>query len=114
MSFGITKTIPAEHGVDAVNALYDGRLHEHVFHMAGTPSRLRPGHYVYTIFGNQIIGRLRIVRIEGGAINPESGRPRTLIHVAAPGERLVHPIPRQGHQGTRYYDGADWPTLPPE
>ncbi len=109
MSFGITKTIPADRGVDAVNALYDGRLHEFEFHMAGTPSRLQPGHFVYTIFNNQIIGRLKIVRIEGGAVNPESGRPRTLVFVAAPGERLPHPIPRQGHQGTRYYDGADWP-----
>ena len=95
--------------MDAVNALYDGRLHEFEFHMAGTPSRLQPGHFVYTIFNNQIIGRLKIVRIEGGAVNPESGRPRTLVFVAAPGERLPHPIPRQGHQGTRYYDGADWP-----
>jgi hypothetical protein len=30
--------------------------------------------------------------------------------VAAPGERLATPIPKQGHRGTRYYDGADWPT----
>jgi len=111
MSFGITKTIPADHGEDAVDALYDGRVHEAEFHMAGTPSRLEPGHYVYTIFNNQIIGRLTIVRIEPGAVNPKSGKPRTLIYVAAPGERLPHPISRQGHQGTRYYDGADWPGL---
>lgn len=109
MSFGITKTIPAEHGQAAVDALYDGSLQEHEFHMAGRPSKLAPGHYVYTIFNNHIVGRLRITRIVPGAVNPESGKPRTLIYVAAPGQRLPLPIPRQGHQGTHYYDGADWP-----
>jgi hypothetical protein len=113
MSFGITKTIPAELGADAVEALYDGRESEHEFHMAGNPSKLQPGHYVYTIFNNQLVGRLRITRIVPGAVNPDSGKPRTLIYVAAPGERLPVPIPRQGHQGTRYYDGEDWPDLIP-
>lgn len=109
MSFGITKTIPASRSPEQVEALYDGTLDEFEFHMAGTPSKLEPGHFVYTIYNNQIIGRLKITRLEPGAINPKSGRPRTLIYVAAPGERLPHPIPRRGHQGTRYYDGADWP-----
>jgi hypothetical protein len=109
MSFGITKTIPAERGIDAANALYDGRLNEFEFHMAGSPSNLAPGHYVYTIFNHHLIGRLRITRLVPGAINPESGKPRTLIYVEAPGERLAIPIPRRGHQGTRYYDGVDWP-----
>lgn len=109
MSFGITKTIPAERGQAAVDALYDGSLHEYEFHMAGSPSKLSPGDFVYTIFHNQIVGRLRITRIVPGTVHPKSGRPRTLIYVAAPGERLPLPIPRQGHQGTRYYDGVDWP-----
>ncbi|MFN8454911.1 MAG: hypothetical protein U0401_09635 [Anaerolineae bacterium] len=30
-----------------------------------------------------------------------------MIMVAAPGERLSSPIPKQGHRGTRYYDGAE-------
>lgn len=111
-NFGITKTIPAEHGQAAVNALYDGSLQGFEFHMAGNPSKLAPGHYVYTIFNHQIVGRLKITRIVSGAVNPKSGKPRSLIYVAAPGERLAHPIPRQSHQGTRYYDGAEWPDAP--
>ena len=98
MSFGITKTIPATDGVAAINALYDGSLSEYEFHMAGTPTKLKVG------------GRLKIKELIGGATNPESGKPRTLVMVAAPGERLATPIPKQGHRGTRYYDGADWPT----
>ena len=109
MSFGITKTIPAGDGREAVDALYDGSLSEFEFHMAGTPSRLSPGDYVYTIFGDELLGRLRIKRIEAGAVNPASGKPRSLIYVRAPGERLVPPVPMKGHRGTRYYDGADWP-----
>ncbi len=110
MSFGITKTIPAERTPGEVEQLYDGTLGEFEFHMAGAPSKLKVGDYVYTIYNNQLIGRLRITRIEPGAtINPKSGKPRTLIYVNTPGERIPHPIPRQGHQGTRYYDGADWP-----
>lgn len=109
MSFGITKTIPAGEGIERVNALYDGTVLEAEFHMAGKPSRLEPGHYVYTIFNHEIVGRLKIIRLEGGAVNPKSGKPRTLVYVEAPGERLVHPIPRKGHQGTRYYEGEDWP-----
>jgi hypothetical protein len=111
MSFGITKTIPAERTPAEVNTLYDGTRGEFEFHMAGTPSKLAPGDYVYTIYNNQLIGRLRITRIESGATNPKSGRPRSLIYVETPGERIPHPIPRQGHQGTRYYDGADWPQI---
>jgi len=109
MSFGITKTIPAKEGATAVNALYDGTLDEFEFHMAGKPSKLNVGDYVYTIFQDQLTGRLKIKELIGGAVNPASGKPRTLIMVACPGERLALPIPRQGHRGTRYYDGSDWP-----
>ena len=109
MNFGITKTIPATEGIEHVNALYDGLIAEYEFHMAGKPSKLSVGDYVYTIFGDQLIGRLKIKRLVGGAVNPKSGKPRTLIIVETPGERLETPIPKKGHRGTRYYDGADWP-----
>ncbi|MGD8456121.1 MAG: hypothetical protein PVF83_07035 [Anaerolineales bacterium] len=105
---GITKTIPQKHGIEAVNTLYDGPVGEFEFHMAGKPSKLKVGDYVYTIWDNMLIGRLTITRIETGAVNPQSGKPRSLIFVATPGERLAEPIPRQGHRGTRYYDGVDW------
>ena len=107
---GITKTIPAGAGVETLNSLYDGTLTEYEFHMAGTPSKLEAGEYVYTIFGDQLYGRLRINRIVGGAVHPKSGRPRSLIYVEAPGELLATPFSRNSHRGTRYYDGADWPT----
>lgn len=109
MTFGITKTIPAQDGIETVNALYDGSLSEFEFHMAGNPSRLKPGDYVYTIFNDELHGRLKIKQLIPGATNPDSGKPRTLILVEAPGERLPVPIPKKGHRGTRYYDGADWP-----
>jgi hypothetical protein len=109
MNFGITKTIPASAGKDVVDALYDGTLSEYEFHMAGSPSKLKVGHYVYTIFGNQLIGRLRIGALLPNSVNPKSGKPRTLIMVDAPGERLETPIPKKGHRGTRYTDGEDWP-----
>ena len=109
MNFGITKTIPAGDGQEAVDSLYDGSLSEFEFHMAGTPSKLNVGDYVYTIFGDQLIGRLRIKELIPGAVNPKSGKPRTLIMVAAPGERLAIPVPKKGHRGTRYTDGEDWP-----
>lgn len=109
MSFGITKTIPSKEGAQAAAMLYDGSLDEFEFHMAGQPSKLKVGDYVYTIFQDQLIGRLPIKALIGGAVNPDSGKPRTLILVACPGEKLGSPIPRQGHRGTRYYDGADWP-----
>ncbi len=105
---GITKTIPATAGQETVNALYDGSLTEYEFHMAGKPSKLVPGNYVYTIFNDELIGRLRINKIEGGATHPKSGRPRSLIYVEAPGVKLDTPIPKKGHRGTRYYDGAEW------
>ena len=108
MSFGITKTIPAKEGESAVTQLYDAPG-EYEFHMAGTPSKLKEGHFVYTIFQDQLVGRLRISRFEGGAVNPNSGKPRTLIFVETPGEKLPQPIPKKGHRGTRYYDGAEWP-----
>ncbi|MCB0000897.1 MAG: hypothetical protein KDE56_34280 [Anaerolineales bacterium] len=109
MSFGITKTIPSQEGMEFVDSLYDGSRSEYEFHMAGKPSKLQVGDYVYTIFNDQLIGRLRITRLVGDAVNPDSGKPRTLIYVAAPGERLTTPIARAGHRGTRYYDGVDWP-----
>ena len=74
MSFGITKTIPATDGVAAINALYDGTLNEYEFHMAGTPSKLKVGDYVYTIFNDQLIGRLKIKELIGRA--PWSWWPR--------------------------------------
>ena len=109
MSFGITKTIPAKESMEQVDALYDGSLTEYEFHMAGKPSKLHVGDYVYTIFNDQLIGRLQIRELVGGAKNPNSGKPRTLIIVSAPGDRLATPIPKKGHRGTRYYDGSDWP-----
>lgn len=109
MSFGITKTIPAKEGMGALNSLYDGTLKEYEFHMAGKPSKLNIGDYVYTIYADQLYGRLKIREFIGGAKNPSSGKPRTLIIVAAPGELLQKPIFHKGHRGTRYYDGAAWP-----
>ncbi|MCG8336455.1 MAG: hypothetical protein MJE63_18260 [Proteobacteria bacterium] len=109
MSFGITKTVPAKAGKKELEAMYDGTYNEYEFHMAGKPSKLNVGDFVYTIFNNQLVGRLKIKRIEGGAVNPKSGKPRSLIYVEAPGEKLKEPITRQGHRGTRYYDGSEWP-----
>ena len=109
MGFGITKTIPASRGIEAVEALYDGTVAEFEFHMAGKPSKLNAGDFVYTIFNDQMIGRCVIKELIAGAVNPSSGKPRTLIMVACPGERLESPISRKGHRGTRYYDGAEWP-----
>ena len=105
---GISKTIPQKHGIEAVEALYEGRKGEFEFHMAGKPSKLKVGDYVYTIWDNMLIGRLVITRIDTGAVNPNSGKPRSLIYVATPGERIAKPVHRQGHRGTRYYDGVDW------
>jgi len=67
---GITKTIPPKDGVEAVEALYDGRVGEFEFHMAG--------------------------------------KPRSLIYVKTPGDKLEKPYPKKGHRGTRYYDGEGW------
>ncbi len=110
MSFGITKTIPANTGVETLNSLYDSSRKEYQFHMAGkTPTRLKVGDYVYTIFADQLHGRLKIREFITGAVNPNSGKPRILIIVDAPGERLATPVPKRGHRGTRYTDGEDWP-----
>ena len=110
MSFGITKTIPAKAGVEALDSLYDGSLDEFEFHMAGAePKRLNVGDYVYTIFNDQLHGRLKIKNFITGATNPNSGKPRILVIVEAPGERLKTSVPKQGHRGTRYTQGEDWP-----
>ena len=104
---GITKTIPQKDGIEAVEALYE-RVGEFEFHMAGKPSRLKAGDYVYTIWADMVVGRCQITRIEFGAVNPKSGKPRSLIYVRMPGEKLEKPYPRKGHRGTRYYDGEGW------
>jgi len=110
MSFGITKTIPAKAGVEVLDSLYDGSRAEYEFHMAGkNPTRLKVGDYVYTIFGDQLHGRLKIREFITGAFNPNSGKPHILVTVEAPGERLEKPVPKQGHRGTRYTNGEDWP-----
>ncbi len=109
MSFGITKTIPQKESQADIDKLYDGSVSEFEFHKAGGPARLSVGDYIYTIYHHQILGRLKITHFVEGATNPKSGRPRTLVYVACPGERLENPIPKKGHQGTRYYDGAEWP-----
>ena len=105
---GITKTLPQSEGPGAVDELYT-TVGEYEFHMAGKPSKLKVGDFVYTIWQDEIVGRLPIIRLEGGAVNPDSGKPRTLIFVSTPGQRLALPIPRTGHRGTRYYDGGEWP-----
>jgi hypothetical protein len=110
MNFGITKTIPAKAGIETLDSLYDGSRKEYEFHMAGIePKRLSPGDFVYTIFNDQLHGRLKIRKFITGATNPNSGKPRILIIVDAPGERLHTPIARKGHRGTRYTEGEDWP-----
>ena len=109
MSFGITKTIPAQAGIETIDSLYDGSRQEYEFHMAGKePTRLNIGDYVYTIFGDQLHGRLKIRKFITGGVNPASGKPRILIMVEAPGERLKPPMPMKGHRGTRYTEGTDW------
>lgn len=105
---GITKTIPQKDGDEAVETLYDGSKGEYEFHMAGKPSRLNVGDYVYTIWQDMLVGRCKITRIEFGAVNPISGKPRSLIFVNTPGEKLEKPYPKNGHRGTRYYDGEGW------
>ena len=110
MSFGITKTIPAKAGQETLDSLYDGSRSEFEFHMAGKePTRLKAGDFVYTIFADQLYGRLKIREFITGAVNPGSGKPRILIIVDAPGQRLEKPVPKKGHRGTRYTDGDDWP-----
>ena len=108
MNFGITKTIPASLGEAGIESLFDGSVAEFEFHMAGKPSKLKVGDFVYAIFNDELRGRLRIRELACGAVNPKSGRPRTLILVECPGERITRPVARKGHRGTRYYDGTDW------
>ena len=105
---GITKTNPQKEGIEAINLLYDGKEGEYEFHMAGQPSRLNVGDYVYTIWQDMLVGRCQITRIEFGAVNPNSGKPRSLIFVTTPGEKLEKPYHKKGHRGTRYYDGEGW------
>ena len=106
---GITKTIPQKDGIEAVEALYSEGVGEYEFHMAGKPSRLNVGDYVYTIWQDMLVGRCQITRIVGDAVNPQSGIPRSLIFLKTPGEKLDKPFFRKGHRGTRYYDGEEWP-----
>ena len=108
MSFGITKTIPASRGIEGIDSLFDDSIAEFEFHMAGKPSKLNVGDFVYAIFNDELRGRMRIKELIGGAVNPKSGRARTLILVECPGQKIKKPIPRKGHRGTRYYDGSDW------
>jgi len=111
MSFGITKTIPARAGIEMLDSLYDGSRKEYEFHMAGSePKRLKLGDYVYTIFNDQLHGRMKISKFITGASNPDSGKPRILVIVTAPGERLKTPVAKKGHRGTRYTEGEDWQT----
>lgn len=108
MSFGITKTIPASRGEEGVDSLYDGSLQGFEFHMAGKPSKLSVGDFVYTIFKGELRGRLKITELIAGATNPNSGKPRTLVVVQCPGEKLAKPAALKGHRGTRYCDGSMW------
>ena len=110
MSFGISKTIPRAAGRETVEQLYARSRREYEFHKAGGAGRLKTGDYVYTIFQDQLIGRLRVTRLVEGAVNPASGRPRTLIYAACPGERLPEPIAMKGHRGSRYTEGEFWPS----
>lgn len=105
---GITKTIPQSEGEQAVDFLYGKEKGEFDFHMAGKPSRLAEGDYIYTIWKDEVVGRCKIVRIESGHTNPSSGKPRSLIFVSIPGEKAKNPFTRKGHRGTRYYEGEDW------
>jgi hypothetical protein len=105
---GITKTIPQSEGESAVDYLYEEKIGEFDFHMAGKPSKLVEGQFVYTIWKDEIVGRCKIIRIESGHTNPKSGKARSLIFVAIPGEKAKNPFRRKGHRGTRYYDGDDW------
>lgn len=104
--FGITKTIPAKEGEQAIKKLYDGSVKEYEFHMAGTPAKLKVGNYVYTIFNDELVGRCEITRFVYNQINPASGAKRTLVFVKCPGEKFSNPIPKQGHRGTRYFEGV--------
>ncbi len=108
---GITKTIPKGEGAEAFERLYDGSISEFEFHMAGKAQspRLNVGDYVFTIFDHHIRGRCKITKFIAGHTNPKSGKPRVLVMVECPGEKLDIPIPRRGHQGTRYWDGDEWP-----
>jgi hypothetical protein len=101
---GITKTTPQKDGVEAVKALYHGRVGEFEFHMTGKPSRLNVGDYVYTIWGDMLVERCQITRIESSAVNPKSGKPRSLIFVKTPEEKLENPYPQKGHRDTLYSD----------
>ncbi len=108
MSFGITKTIPVSRGDEGIDSLYDGSTGEFEFHMAGKPSKLSVGDFVYTIFKDELRGRLQITELRSGATNPKSGKPRTLIIVKCPGEKIGKPTPSKGHRGTRYFEGEGW------
>ena len=72
MSSGITKTIPVTRGEEGLDSLYNGIMKEFEFHMAGNPSKLKVGDFVYTIFKDELRGRLEITHIIPGAKNPKS------------------------------------------
>ena len=60
MGFGITKNIPQSKGIAAVNALYDGSIDEFESHIVDKPSKLSVSDYVYAIFQDELVGRLKI------------------------------------------------------
>ena len=84
MNFGITKTVPAKAGIEYLESLYDGSRKEAEFHMAGVePKRLKVGDYVYTIFDNQLRGRLRIKKfVTRVSEKSSSGSTITAVHSA--------------------------------
>ena len=52
-----------------------------------------------------------VVKLHGsslGLLTPAQEKPRSLIFVKTPGEKLERPYPKKGHRGTRYYDGEGW------
>lgn len=100
-------TTPATEGVAAIHSLYKGSLSEFKFHMVSKPSKFNVGDYVYTIFTDHLVGRLKIEALIGDAVNLDSGGPRNPVIVKGPGERLTTPISKQSHRGTRYSDGAE-------
>lgn len=107
--YGISKTVPKREGEQTLLQLYDGSIPRFEFHMSGSMKKVAVGDWVYTIYGDELRGRCRIVELITGQQNPCSGKPMTLVAVSCPGEVLAEPVPMKGHQGTRYCDGQIWP-----